>query len=103
MTDYDYPKIEELYPLPTNDQSKIIAAQFNQNLIWELGNMPISLTEEEETTPMQPDPESLPTGPGVIKNGHLFRTDDMHAYRIDREGVHPLTEHHVFFTRHGRN
>jgi hypothetical protein len=97
-----FPRIEDLFPLPFNDQFKIIAAQFNQNPNWELGNMPISLPEEEETTPIEPYTEYLGAGPGVIKNGHLFHTDDMHAYRIDPEGVHPLTEHHIFLVRHGK-
>lgn len=97
------PRIEYLYPLPTNDQLKIIAAQFNQNANWEEGNMPISLTTEEETTPREPTEYQWPTGPGVIKTGNLFRTDDMHGYPIDPEGVHPNTEHHIFLTRHGQS
>jgi hypothetical protein len=96
------PTIEDLYPLPTNDQLPIIAAQFNQNLNWEYGNIPMSLTEEEETTPTEPSPNEEKTGPGIIKIGHLFHTDDPHGYRIDTEGVHPRTEHHIFLTRHGK-
>ena len=95
-------KIEDLYPLPTNDQMEIIAAQFNQNPNWEEGNMPLTLTLEEETKPTEPIERELQTGPGVIKTGHLFHTDDMHPYRIDHDSVHPLTEHHVFLTRHGQ-
>ena len=95
------PTIEHLYPLPINDEMKNLAAQFNQNPNWEHGNMPISLTKEEEITPMDFPGNELPTGPGIIKTGHLFQTDDMHAYRIDTEGVHPNTEHHIFLVRHG--
>lgn len=95
------PTIEYLYPLPINDQMKNIANQFNQNPNWDEGNMPISLTKEEETTPMEPIDLELPTGPGIIKTGHSFQTNDMHGYRIDTEGVHPNTEHHIFLVRHG--
>ncbi len=95
------PKIEDLYPLPTNDQREMIAAQFNQNSNWEEGNMPLSLTEEEETTPSEPTSNDLQTGPGLIKTGHLFEPPDMHPYPIDPEGVNPHSEHHIFLTRHG--
>ncbi len=94
--------LEDLYPLPTNDQLKTIAAQFNQNPNWEEGNMPISLTEEEETTPTEPVERELQTGPGIIKTGHRFETDDMFPYRIDPQDVHPQTEHHIFVVRHGK-
>ncbi len=95
------PKIEDMYPLSTNDQLEIIAAQFNQNPNWEQGNMPLSLTEDEETRPNEPIATDLENGPGVFKTGHLFQTQDMHGYRIDPEDVHPQSEHHVFLTRHG--
>jgi hypothetical protein len=98
------PKIEDLYPLPTNDQMKRIAAQFNQNPNWEHGNMPISLTEDEETKPNEPTTYDLesPAGPGVIKFGHRFEPQDMRAYHIDPEDVNPHSEHHIFLVRHGK-
>ena len=95
-------KIENLYPLHTNDQLNIIAAQFDQNPNWEHGNMRILLTQEEETSPTKPVVFEPKTGPGIIKNGIEFHTDDMHPYRIDPNGVHPHTEHHIFLVRHGK-
>ncbi|CAF1219891.1 unnamed protein product [Adineta steineri] len=94
-------RLEELAPLSTNNELETIAAQFNQNPNWELGNMPLTLTEEEEITPNDPDAPEISDKPGLIKTGHLFQPEDMHPYRIDRKGVHPHTEHHIFFVRHG--
>ena len=96
------PTIEDMYPLPTNDRQKLIAAQFHQNPNWEEGNMPMTLTEAEETTPIEPIEHELPSGLGIIKSGHTFQPEDMHAYRIDPKGVHPRSEHHIFLTRHGK-
>jgi len=98
---YNIPKIEDMYQLPTNEQMKTIADQFHQNPNWEYGNMPTSLTEAEETTPIEPTSSELKTGPGIIKTGHLFDPEDMHPYRIDSEGVHPRSEHYIFLVRHG--
>lgn len=101
LTQANLPTIEDLYPLRTNDQIKRIATQFNQNPNWEEGNMPISLPDEQQIKPYDPPPYEIRAGPGHVKQGHLFRTDDMHPYRIDHQGVHPQTEHHVFVARHG--
>jgi hypothetical protein len=96
------PKIEEMYPLPMNNQLKTIAAQFYQSLNWEDGNMPMSLPEAEETTPIEPSSYEMLHGPGVLKHGHLFQTEDRHPYLIDRKGVHRYSEHHIFLIRHGK-
>ena len=98
---HDIPKIEDMYRLPTNEQLETLAAQFRQNPNWEHGNMPTSLTEAEETTPIESISHELTTGPGIIKTGHLFNPEDMFAYRINSEGVHPRSEHHIFLVRHG--
>jgi hypothetical protein len=98
----DIPKIEKMFPLPINDQLETIAAQFNQNPNWEQGNMPVTLTEEEETTPDDSDIDELKTGPGIIKQGHLFKPEHYHAYPIDSHGVHPESQHHIFLVRHGK-
>ena len=95
------PSIEELFPMPMNDEINDIAAQFRQNPDWERGNLPLPSTEAEETEAQEPVPHEFPTGPGTIKRGHLFETNDMHGYRIDTAGVHPETEHHIFLVRHG--
>ncbi|CAF4609534.1 unnamed protein product [Rotaria sp. Silwood1] len=95
------PKLEDLYPLPNNDQIEIIAAQFHQNPNWEQGNMPMSLTEVEETTPNQPISREPQNRPGIYKTGHNYRPGEMHPYRIDHYGVHPHSKHHIFFVRHG--
>lgn len=94
------PQLEDLYPLSDNDHMEQIAAQFQQNPNWEHGNLPISLSDAEETTPNPPSGEA-PIGPGVYRTGHLFYPDEMDPYPIDREGVHPHSTHHIFFTRHG--
>jgi hypothetical protein len=101
ITVENLPTIEDMYLLPINDQIVTIAAQFEQESNWEYGNMPMALTEEEETTPVQPGSEELQDKPGVIKTGHLFQPTDMHAYRVDSQGVHSQSVHYVFLTRHG--
>lgn len=95
------PRIETLYPLPTNNKMEMLAAHFRQNDVWEEGNMPMQLTEAEETKPEDLNSEDVEPIPTTIRNGHLFRTQDFHAYRIDPEGVNPHSEHHVFLVRHG--
>lgn len=94
-------KIEDLFPLPTNDHFETITAQFQQNLDWEYGNEPTGLTEAEETTPTEPKRDQLKTGPGIIKLGHLYQPDHDYPYRIDRHDVHPASQHYVFLIRHG--
>ncbi|CAF5098357.1 unnamed protein product, partial [Rotaria magnacalcarata] len=37
--------------MPVNDQITRIAEQFRQNPFWELGNLPIVLTEAQQSTP----------------------------------------------------
>ncbi|CAF0855023.1 unnamed protein product [Rotaria sordida] len=95
------PKIEDIYPLLNNDQIEIIAAQFHQNLNWEYGNMPMPLTEAEETTPNQPISRESQIRPGIYKAGHNYRPGEMHPYRIEQYGVHSQSKHHIFFIRHG--
>lgn len=99
----DYiPTIEEMYSLPMNNQQGQISRQFHQGLAWEYGNLPTDIPPVVEMSPIEPIPYEIPTGPGTIKNGHLFQTDDEHAYPIDRRGVHRLSEHHIFLVRHGK-
>ena len=95
------PTIEDMYPLPMNDQLEIIAAQFHQNSNWEHGNVPMPLTEAEETTPIPPNSQEPKIIPDILKTGHHFHPNSMHPYRIDLQGVHRHSEHHIFLTRHG--
>ncbi|UJR37133.1 hypothetical protein I4U23_029837 [Adineta vaga] len=91
-----------MFPLPTNDQMEMLAAQFNQNPNWEHGNMPLTLSDIEETTPNDitiSSPKKI--GPGIIKEGHRFLPERHHGYPIDGRGVHPDSEHHIFLVRHG--
>ncbi|CAF4478637.1 unnamed protein product [Rotaria socialis] len=96
-------KLDELYPLPVNDQITRIAEQFRQNPFWELGNLPIVLTEAQQSIPntCTCDCRESRAGPGVYKNGHLYAPTNPNPYRINHTGVHPRTTHHIFLIRHG--
>lgn len=94
-------KIEDLYPLKTNEQLDDIAKQFNQSPEWGKGALPLPATEADESKPEDVRNKDYPNREGTIRRGHAYFTHDMHAYRIDKRGVHPQTVHHVFFIRHG--
>lgn len=98
------PTLEELYPLPINEQLSLIASQFRQNPIWELGNMPLLLTEAQQMTPITCIccARESRYGHGITyKNGHLFAPDFLNPYHINPTRVHPRTTHHIFLVRHG--
>jgi hypothetical protein len=94
--------LEELFNLGQVTHLDAIAAQFRQDPDWEHGGLPIHLTELDETTPNDIESQQISARTHTVKNGHAFRTRDLHPYRIDVTGVHQQTEHHIFLVRHGK-
>ena len=101
-TDPRVPSLNDLIQLPTNNQSETIAAQFGQDPNWSHVGMSISLSDTDEPVPNNDNIEELVDKPGLIKTGHTYRSPVLHAYPIDPDGVHPRTEHFIFFVRHGK-
>ena len=97
----DVPTVEEMYPLKRNEEIQKIAAQFEVDPEWEHGGQAMPNNEHEEMKGENSEPYEYPRKLGNFKVGHIYHTNNMHAYRINSTGVHPDTLHHVFFVRHG--
>jgi hypothetical protein len=102
-SDYE-PSLEELYPMVINDEMATIALEFDQNVNWEKGNMPLLDINEEKMMPKFFPPQTWPTGPGIVRLNYpkTVATVDTNPFEIvHTDGVHPLSRHYIFLVRHG--